>query len=207
MLATFLALTACVNDPGPVSDTPLLNGDEPGTTSPQPTPTGGGPVLAIGDSLMRGVENAGNLEAILAFDGWELETIAESGRSTRWAVDEIEARDERVPRYVIVVLGTNPGFSSAGFEQDVEDLRTILVERGARRILWIPPHHPDPERYAEKLEILANADRAERRMVVAPWGAVLDAHPEWVSSDGVHLFDDGYAVMAVFIRDWLRKLV
>lgn len=204
-LAVVLAFPACRNEVGP-GETPFLNGDEVRTPTPQATPHGG-PILAIGDSLLRGAEQAGSFGAILEFDGWEPEMIAESGRSTRWAVDEIEARDERVPRYVVVVLGTNPGFSSDGFADEVKELRDALVRKGARRILWMPPHHPESDRYAEKIRILTEADRIDRRLVVPlGWGAVLDAHPEWVVSDGVHLTEDGYAVMAVYIRDQLAKL-
>lgn len=204
-LALLLALGSCVNDTGPDS-TPLLNGDDVPTTSPVPT-IAGGPVFAIGDSLMNGVDEQGHLGAILALQGWELETVAENGRSVRWAIDELEQRTERVPRFVVVVLGTNPGFSSDGFEEETRELRDALVKLGARRILWMPPHHTDPTRYEEKIAILKALDRADKRLVVPDWGAVLDAHPEWVNSDGIHLSEDGYAAMAAFIAGWLERLV
>ena len=101
----------------------------------------------------------------------------------------------------MVALGSNPGFSSDGFAEDVQALRDLLVERGARRIVWMPPYNTDPERYREKIEILKAADLADRRLVVPDWGAVLDANPEWVRSDGLHLTEDGYTAMAAFIRD------
>ena len=204
-LAVLLALASCVNDTGP-SSTPLLNGDDAHTPSPVST-IAGGPVFAIGDSLMVGVDNHGHLGAILTLQGWELETIAENGRSVRWAIDELEQRAERVPRFAVVVLGTNPGFSSFGFAEEVRELRDALVGLGARRILWMPPHHPDPLRYEEKIAILKDLDRADKRLVVPDWGAVLDEHPEWVNSDGIHLSEDGYAAMAAFIAGWLERLV
>jgi lysophospholipase L1-like esterase len=203
VFAVLLVLAACVYDKGP-GDTPVLAGDPPGpTASAQPSPHGG-PVLAVGDSLMVGVVEHGHLGAILTLDGWELETVAGLGRSVRWAIDQIESREERVPRSVVVALGTNPGFSSFGFAQEVTELRDALVKLGARHILWMPPHNPDdPERYAEKEQILRDLDRADRRMVVPEWGAILDQHPDWVVGDGIHLTEDGYAAMAVFIRDRL----
>jgi lysophospholipase L1-like esterase len=199
-----LVLAACVSDRQGF-ETPLL--EDPATTSAQSSRTPGGAVLAIGDSIMVGADDHGHLGAILALDGWDLETVAERGRSTRWAVDRIEDRVERVPRYVVVVLGSNPGFSSDGFSDDVDELRMLLIERGARRILWIPPYSTDPLGYSEKLTVLADADRAERRMVVPPWGAVLDQHPEWIIGDGIHLTEDGYTALAAFIADWLARLV
>jgi lysophospholipase L1-like esterase len=201
LLAAMLlvALTACVDNMGP-GDTPLL-GESPAVLAE--SPPSGGPVLAIGDSIMVGANDHGHLGAILTLDGWELETIAENGRTVSWAIGEIEERDARVPRNVVVALGSNPGFSSDGFAEDVLALRDLLVTLGARRIVWLPPYHTDPNRYAEKIAVLAAADEADRRIVVPNWGAVLDAHPEWVRGDGIHLTEDGYTAMAAFIRDWL----
>lgn len=204
-VAAMLALASCVGDRQQF-ETPFLDGDD-AANAPQSSRTPGGGVLAIGDSIMVGADEYGHLGAILALDGWELETVAERSRSTRWAVNEIENREERIPRHVIVALGSNPGYSSDGFAEDVEELRALLIERGARRILWIPPYSTDPERYAEKKEILAAADRAERRMVVPPWGEVLDEHPEWLIGDGLHLSENGYTALAVFISEWLERLV
>jgi lysophospholipase L1-like esterase len=201
-LIALLALVSCVQDVGPGAR-PLLPGGAK-TKGPAPKPAGG-PVFAIGDSLLVGALNHGGLEAGLTEDGWEPETLAENGRSARWAVNQVGYKDT-VPRYVLIVLGSNPGFSSDGFADDVTDLRDELVARGARRILWLPPHHPDPERYRMKLEILADADRADGALSVPDWGAVLDEHPEWVNSDGIHLSEEGYIAMAAFIRDALARL-
>ena len=202
-VAAMIALASCVSDRQQVG-TPFLDGGDP---APESSRTPGGPVLAIGDSIMVGADEYGHLGAVLALDGWELETLAERSRSTGWAVNEIEDREERVPRYVVVALGSNPGYSSDGFAEDVEDLRALLIERGARRILWIPPYSIDRERYAEKVRILAEANRAERRLVVPPWGEVLDEHPEWLIGDGLHLSENGYTALAVFISEWLERLV
>jgi hypothetical protein len=198
-IALTLALAACVQGQGP-GETPFLDGENPAATAPTPA---GGPVLAIGDSIMEGADRHGHLGAILRLDGWELETIAENGQPVSWAIREIENRVEQVPRVVVVALGSNPGFSSDGFAADVQELRDLLVQRGARRIVWLPPYHTDPERYAEKIDVLAAVDRADRRLVVPNWGSVLDANPDWVRGDGIHLIEDGYIALAVFIRDWL----
>lgn len=201
-ILVLVALASCVQDVGPGARPLFPGGDD--TKAPRPK-AAGGPVLAIGDSLLVGAVNHGGFEQGLTEDGWEPEMIAENGRSTRWAVNQVQYVDT-VPRYVVVVLGSNPGFSSDGFAEDVKELRDELVARGARRILWMPPHHPDPERYATKLEILADADRADGALSVPDWGAVLDEHPEWVNSDGIHLGEDGYIAMAEFVRDALARL-
>lgn len=199
-------LAACSFDSGP-RDLDALPGGRPGTNAaPEETRSPhGGPLLLLGDSLLVGAIGHGDLIAKLESDGWVPESIAEAGRSTRWGVDEIDGRED-VPRYVVVVLGSNPGFSSSGFGNDVLALLGALERRGARRTVWIPPHHPDPERYAEKLAVLREADRIDRLLVVPDWGSVLDANPQWVSGDGLHLYDEGYEAMASYIREQLARL-
>jgi len=196
------APAACRNDrePGATPVIPDGNGGTTGARGPH-----GGPLLAIGDSILLGASEHGDLANDLTLDGWELETIAESGRSTSWAVGVIEQRTS-VPRYVVVVLGSNPGHSSVGFAEDVQALRNALVDRGARRIVWIPPHHTDPERYAEKIRILTEDDAADGRLYVPDWGSVLDASPEYIVSDGLHLTETGYHALAEYIRDALARV-
>jgi lysophospholipase L1-like esterase len=205
VLLALVALASCTVDSGP-GPVPVLPGAA-GNVNPQGTAHGfphGGPVFAIGDSLLRGAMDNG-LTGVLALDHWELESLAETGRTARWAADQLTYRSE-VPAYVIVVLGSNPGHSADGFYDDVHAVLGELEKLGARHILWIPPHHPDQERYAEKNRILHAADVADPRMVVANWGRVLDEHSEWINSDGIHLSGDGYAALSSFIRDQLALL-
>ena len=159
----------------------------------------------IGDSIMVGAIEHGGLVDALTPDEWEPETITERGRSASWAIDIVENR-LTVARTVVLALGSNPGHSSAGFTDDVQRLRNALVERGARRIVWIPPYHTDPERYEEKIRILTEADRTDGRLYVPPWGAVLSASPEYVGSDGLHLTESGYRALAEYIRDALARV-
>jgi lysophospholipase L1-like esterase len=206
LIVLLLALTSCVVEQGSGND-PLLPG-QAGSSTPQARPARspkGGPMLAIGDSLLVGAIDHGNLGLKLTEDQWEPEVVAETGRSTRWAIDQIRMRD-KVPRYVVVVLGSNPGSSSGGFADEVQTLRDALVARGVRRILWIPPHGSDPGRYEEKDAILREADRADGRLVVPDWGTVLDQNPQYIGGDRLHLTEAGYDALATFIRDTLGRL-
>jgi lysophospholipase L1-like esterase len=162
-------------------------------------------LFAIGDSLLQGAVEHGSLGVKLADDGWELEAVAETGRTVRWAIDQVRQR-ETIARYVVVVLGSNPGFSSAGFADDVLTLRDALVARGARRIVWLPPHNTDPNRYADKVAILKEDDLKDPRLVVPDWGAVLDQNPQWIGGDGLHLTEEGYGAFAAYIREQLARL-
>lgn len=165
----------------------------------------GGPVLVIGDSLLVGAERHGGLEDKLLDDDWEPEFIAENGRSVAWAADEISDNDyNKIPRFVVLVLGTNPGARVDGFEDDVELLLSSIRARGGRRIVWIPPHHASDDRYDEKVQVLAG--RVGGGLIVPDWGGVLDAHPDWVTGDGIHLTEEGYEALSWFIRDELAQL-
>jgi hypothetical protein len=206
MLLSLLALTSCVIENSSGQE-PLLPG-QAGDSTPIATPTRsprGGALFLIGDSILVGAVSHGDLGLRLTEDQWVPEVLAEEGRSTRWAIDEVR-KLETVPRYVVVVLGSNPGYSSAGFSDEVPTLRDALVARGARRIVWIPPHSTDSGRYDEKESILREADRTDRRLSVPYWGAVLDAYPHYTGDDGLHLTDEGYRALAVFIRDALGRL-
>jgi hypothetical protein len=206
LIVLLLALTSCVIEQGSGTE-PLLPG-QAGTSTPKAGPVRspkGGPMLAIGDSLLVGAVEHGNLGLKLTEDEWEPEVVAETGRSTRWGIDQIRMRD-KVPRYVVVVLGSNPGSSSGGFTDEVQSLRDALVARGVRRILWIPPHGSNPGRYSEKDAILQEADRTDGRLVVPDWGAVLDQNPHYIGGDGLHLTDAGYDALATYIRDTLGRL-
>jgi len=201
-----LTLGSCVVESGSGAQ-PLLPG-QAGATTPVPAPDRkprGGPLFAIGDSLLVGAVEHGTLGVKLADDGWEMEAVAENGRTVRWAIDQVRLR-QQIARYVVVVLGSNPGFSSAGFADDVQTLRDALVARGARRILWIPPHHTDPNRYAEKVSILRMDDAADPRLFVPDWGAVLDQNPQWIGGDGLHYTEEGYLQFAGYIREQLARL-
>jgi hypothetical protein len=177
-------------------------------TSPGPLVTDdpvGGPVLMLGDSLLVGAELHGGLEDKLIPDDWDPEIIAESGRTVGWGAGEISDRDHnKIPRFVVVVLGTNPNARVDGCEDDVEVLLSSLRARGGRRIVWIPPYHAEDDRYDEKLQVLAG--RVGGGLVVPDWGGVLDANPEWVTGDGIHLTEEGYQALAWFIRDELARL-
>jgi lysophospholipase L1-like esterase len=204
--ALLLVLTSCVIEKGS-GDNPLLPG-QAGAATPSATPARsprGGPMLAIGDSILVGAVEHGTLGLKLTGDDWEPEVVAETGRSTRWAIDQVRARPS-VPRYVVVVLGSNPGSSSAGFTDDVQTLRDALVARGARRIVWIPPHDSDAGRYFEKNAILEEADKNDSRLFVPDWGAVLEENPHYIGDDGLHLTDAGYEALATFIRDVLGRV-
>lgn len=203
-IAGLMVLASCSFEDGPRDLTALPGGNVTTPRQQAAKRPSGGPALAIGDSLLVGAIEHGNLANKLFEDSWTLETVAEEGRTARWAVDRVREL-AAVPRYVVVVLGSNPGHSSAGFTDDVQSLRDALVARGARRIIWVPPHHANSDRYAEKIRILGEADAKDARLVVPDWAKILDESEGYVGSDGLHLTDAGYDALATFIQQMLTR--
>ncbi|HEX9774535.1 MAG TPA: hypothetical protein VGB83_03020 [Actinomycetota bacterium] len=161
------------------------------------------PVFLIGDSLLAGASDIGELSTKLADDGWIPEVDAVVGRSTLSAIEVVSARIE-VPKDVVVVLGTNPSATLGNFPDEIRQLIDLLGERGAKRILWIPPRHSDPAVYAERAGALFAT--VDRRLHVPDWGAVIDQLPELIGDDGLHLSGAGYERLATFIADELLAL-
>jgi lysophospholipase L1-like esterase len=159
----------------------------------------------IGDSLTVGARDIGGLARLLGDDGWEPRIIARTGAVTPWGLAQVEARPA-VPATAVVALGTNPGSAVRGFASEVEAVVDALITRGARRVLWVTPHHADGRQYDAKARVLLAVARSRPELVIADWRPVAERHREWMDPDGVHLSDDGYLALARFMRDQLRRL-
>jgi lysophospholipase L1-like esterase len=178
------------------------------SASPTPDATAVGspfkivPLLVIGDSISVGARDIGGLPGLLEGNGWIAEIVAEVGVGVPWALQQVEPRLV-VPRIVLVELGSNPGPNVDDFENEVHQLIDALVARGARHIIWIPPEARDPTRYAEKAAVIARA--AGSTVTVSGWPAKLEQNPQWFG-DELHLTQEGYRELALFIRDELLPL-
>jgi lysophospholipase L1-like esterase len=74
-----------------------------------------------------------------------------------------------------------------------------MTDRGARRIVWMPPVSSDPNRYEEKDQALIAA--AGHGLAILDWPQRVATNQQWFGFDGVHLTTDGYIAMATFITD------
>jgi lysophospholipase L1-like esterase len=186
--------------PTPVSsDAPSAGPAEPITPTVQPHSRHAGSVLIVGDSLVVGANKLG-LSKTLAADGWKVEIDADEGRSTRSGIAAVLPR-RTVPALVVVELGTNPSAALAVFPDELHQMLDALFQRGARRVVWVTPHHRDDNRYDAKGRALVDAAAKESRLVLADWHAYAVGHKQWMNADGLHYTEAGYTVLAAFIAD------
>jgi len=147
---------------------------------------------------MRGAQEQGGLEQLLSTDGWATEILAENGKDMTWGIARIRERAP-VPRVVVVELGTNPGSNLNDYPAEIDEMVQNLKDRGARRIICVPPVSSDPNRYEEKDQALVAA--AGKGVVILDWPARATQNQQWFGFDGVHLTTEGYISLATFITD------
>ena len=182
LTAAFASPAEAATDPPPASETEAPVGE---------------PLLFLGDSLCVGArDHGGGLTGALRGVGWEPEFICGSGEGLVWGISEVRDLDS-VPATVVVALGTNPSPRDPEFEDLASDLREELTERGAQRILWVD-FASERRSYEDKNAVLHDLARGAGDGVVR-WSVLVDEHPEWYRSDGLHYQELG-------MRQWARRI-
>ncbi|MFN8169023.1 MAG: hypothetical protein U0S36_09595 [Candidatus Nanopelagicales bacterium] len=178
--------------PGEGGPTPTLTGVQPGSTPPLAAAR---PTLVLGDSL--GLTVYPWLADLLPDRYVSYE--AEVGRSTANTLRALEDLT-RVPKVVIVSSGTNDQYAS-----DVKAGATrILDALGPNRcVVWVDVVRPDrvgdPQDEVNAAIDAAVAGRTNVR--VLRWSEMVAAHPEWLSSDGIHPGQEGAEARAKAFAD------
>lgn len=142
--------------------------------------------LGVGDSIMRSASDE------LRAAGWRVN--AEVGRqfSTGVRVVRWKAARGRLPRRVIVHLGTNGPIDPA----DCEELVDLVVPR--RRLFLVTVTVPRGWEDANNDALRACAAAHERVHLIRWHGHSLE-HGDWFASDGYHLTAAGQAEYAAFL--------
>ena len=130
--------------------------------------------------------------------GWTLSIDGVIGRSSAGGVAPAEALGSPLPDVVVVELGVNDHDATL-FRADAE--RILQVVAGARLLVWVTAHGPDPVTDAidqEIVNVMGPLDNGS----IADWNRAVP--PEALSSDGVHLADPSGAVFADFLGLFLE---
>ena len=132
-------------------------------------------LLAVGDSILRGVEN--ELE-----DEWGEGTIdALVSRSMPAGLSVLERELQRTPRpeVVVVELGTNGGTDQRRVDRlmaAVADIPSVFVVSISAPFEWVP----------EANALLAEAALSHENVRLIDWHGLSSTHPEWFRPDLVH---------------------
>jgi GDSL-like lipase/acylhydrolase family protein len=149
-----------------------------------------GTVSLVGDSLNVGIEPY--LEQEL--QGWEVHTDDVVGRPTTTGLEHLGAEGASLGRYVVISLGTNdPEQSVAAFRAAVD--QALGVAGTSRCVVWATIHRGG-DAYEPFNGALRAAAGRNRNLRVVEWATMVDRHPSWLVSDGVHATPDGYRARA-----------
>ncbi|HEY4399966.1 MAG TPA: acyltransferase family protein [Lactobacillaceae bacterium] len=136
-------------------------------------------LLAIGDSVLLDV--APDLQQI----NTTAIVDAQVGRQVQDAIYILEndARQHKIPRTILLVLGTNGAITS----QQIESIMTIV---GANtQVYWMNNHVPTREWQNRNNALLA--EQNYKNLHVVNWQALAQQYPEWFAMDQVHQGETG----------------
>ena len=158
-------------------------------------------VAAVGDSLLVGT--ASHLELELANRGCTLEWW--DGRQSRLTAEGVEALEDnrdRLPKVIVVSLGTNDRYDLANFAAHVE--RVMAVAHG-RKVVWTETSYGPVRSHVNG--VLRRAEDRHGNLVVMSWDRPYWDHASWRGSDDVHCTKEGYRLRGVLTAVWVRAAV
>ena len=184
-----------------------------------PPPTSGGQVLFVADSSFAGIRWNGALSDL---QGADFDARLESCR--RLVGASCHGREGYRPRNAVaevlsvtpgsvdvLVVGTGYNDFAARFHEGFVSVMEAARHVGIPRVVWItyretvgytaPSGASNAATYAANNRIL-RAERASGRwpeLTILDWNAYSAAHPEWVTSDGVHFTVAGAHAAAAFV--------
>ena len=189
----------------------------PATSSPAatsgaaaPTTSGSASNLApsrmvlVGDSLAVGIQSP----LTNALGGWSLSTNARVGRPLAEGMGIVRGMSDRPPVLAISLFTNDSPGAIDTLRSAVRE--TITRQAGHGCVVWATIVRPavGGVTYAQANQALA-ALAAENPAVMklVPWAQQIEAHPEWLASDGVHATPAGYSARAQMYAEAARSCV
>jgi lysophospholipase L1-like esterase len=148
------------------------------------------PPFAVGDSVMLGAADA------LAHAG--IKVNARGCRQMAAGLDILarRKRKHRLPRVVIVELGTNWVVTRA------DTRRALRILDPGQRLVLVTPR---PASDAHDARVMRHVARTHpHRVCVADWRRLSAGHPEWAPGDGIHLSASGIAAFTHMLKPYRR---
>lgn len=165
----------------------LVSCESPPPPPPASMPVTGCHVGLLGDSLSVRVESRlpAALERRTCTRVW---VDASVGRTTAQGVDALKRRRDagQLPAVLVVGLGTNDRYQMSSFAAHVDSIMGISA---GRPVVWIEVAYAPIK---DELNAVLRRKAAQwSNLTIMAWDQAYWQHPEWRSSDSVHLTDVG----------------
>jgi hypothetical protein len=172
--------------PPPVPTTTTVTTTAPPSPPTLPVP---GPVTAVGDSVMLDIEPA------LAADIPGVSVDGQVSRQFEAGIGVVQADRAAgtLGNVLVVELGTNGAVTSA----DVDAM--MQAAAGVSRVVFVNVCVPRPWAAPDNAVLAAGVARYPGVAVLADWDTLATPHPEWFTTDQVHLEPAGATALAALI--------
>lgn len=141
-----------------------------------------------------------------ALRGWKVTQSASVSRHAFEGADIMRSYGRALPRVIHVSLGTNDDPNQVSAFRAA--IREVMDVAGSHRcVVWTNIVRPPVAgaSYAGYNRALAAESRPRENLRVVNWARMVHTHPEWLSSDGVHVNADGYEARAKAIAQSVRR--
>ena len=159
-------------------------------------------LLVNGDSLAVGTKPY----LPKALRGWQVTQSVSVSRHASEGADILRSYGRALPRVIHVSLGTNDDPNQVSVFRAA--IREVMDVAGPRRcVVWTNIVRPPVAgaSYAGYNRALAAESRPRDNLRVVNWARMVHAHPEWLSSDGVHVNAEGYQARTKAIAQSVRR--
>jgi len=161
----------------------------PSTATSTSVPPVGGPVTAVGDSIMLDIQP----ELTAALPGVTVDGLVSRQFETGVAVVQADRSDGTLGRVLVVELGTNGAVTPA----DVDAM--MQAAQGVARVVFVNVNVPRYWAAGDNAVLAAGVARYPGLAVLADWYTLSAPHPEWFTADQVHLNPAGATALAALI--------
>jgi lysophospholipase L1-like esterase len=141
-----------------------------------------------------------------ALRGWQVTQSTSVSRHASEGADILRSYGRALPRVIHVSLGTNDDPNQVSVFRAA--IREVMDVAGARRcVVWTNIVRPPVAgaSYAGYNRALAAESRPRDNLRVVNWARMVHTHPEWLSSDRVHVNAEGYQARAKAIAQSVRR--
>jgi hypothetical protein len=159
-----------------------------GSGAPGTAPVAG-PVTAVGDSIMLDIQS--DLQADIP--GAQVDGLVSRQFETGIGIVQADRAAGTLGNVLVVELGTNGSVTSSDFDAMMQ------AAAGAKRVVFVNVNVPRSWEAPDNAVLAAGVDRYPGVAVLADWSALSTPHPEWFTSDQVHLQPAGTQALASLI--------